>query len=67
MSDAERVQRGYLLTKEEALLQPYQITKNEIELQLTELRRLAKDNPPQQARITELRHKIWEKVEIARL
>jgi methyl-accepting chemotaxis protein len=60
--DAETGQRGYLLTGDEAYLEPYQSATSTIGPVLAELRRLTADSPRQQARIDEAESLIGAKL-----
>src|SRR5579871_2623527 len=53
--DAETGNRGFLITGDEAYLQPYYDAQKELPNDLDEFQRLTTDNPSQQARITEMR------------
>ncbi len=54
LTDTETGQRGYLLTGDDHFLEPYHAGKEQVEKQLTEVRRLTSDNPEQQQRLTAL-------------
>ncbi|HEX8230921.1 MAG TPA: PAS domain S-box protein [Chloroflexia bacterium] len=54
VQDAETNQRGYLLTGEESYLAPYRADVQTVNSHLAVLRDLTKDNPRQNARVTEL-------------
>ena len=62
MKDAETGERGFIITGQEAYLQPYQSALNEIHTHVEKLRQLTLDNPNQQARITVLEGKIAERL-----
>jgi methyl-accepting chemotaxis protein len=51
LKDAETGQRGYLLTGDEAFLEPYRSGSGDVLLQVKALRILSADNPNQQKRI----------------
>jgi signal transduction histidine kinase len=53
--DAETGNRGFLITGDEAYLQPYHDARRELPRELDEFQRLTVDSPSQQARITEMR------------
>jgi signal transduction histidine kinase len=53
--DAETGNRGFLITGDEAYLQPYYDAQKSLPRELAEFQRLAADNPSQQTRITEMR------------
>jgi CHASE3 domain sensor protein len=57
--DQESALRGYLLTSDQATLEPYHLARPLETLQ--ELRSLVADNPPQQSRLDDLRHhyELW--------
>lgn len=52
--DAETGQRGYLLTRSDAYLQPYLAAERDVETQLASLRRMTLDSPIQQASLDSL-------------
>lgn len=54
MLDAERGQRGFLITGQEDYLAPYTEAKASIPLRLAELRRMVGDEPDQSARLADL-------------
>jgi PAS domain S-box-containing protein len=56
--EAETGQRGYLITGNDAYLEPYQIAVSKVPLQIARLRKLTADNPDQQSRITILEEQI---------
>jgi signal transduction histidine kinase/ActR/RegA family two-component response regulator len=62
MQDAETGQRGFLLTGENAYLQPYENALNDIQSALSILRQLTADNPTQQQNITDAELVISEKL-----
>src|SRR5690348_7733696 len=51
MIDAETGQRGFLITGENAYLEPYQTALAQIDVHLLNLKRLTADNKLQQARL----------------
>lgn len=51
LKDAETGQRGYLLTGDEAFLEPYRTGSGDVLIQVKALRTLTADNPNQQKRI----------------
>ncbi len=53
--DAETGNRGYLISGEEAYLEPYNDAIRELPKELDDFQHLTSDNPSQQARITEMR------------
>jgi CHASE3 domain sensor protein len=55
LDDAETGQRGYLVTGAAEYLQPYRAAVSQVNDQLTALANLTKDNPTQEANISELR------------
>lgn len=59
---AETAQRGYLLTGDPSYLQPYGAARTEIGGHLSRLADLTKDDPTQQARVSELRGLEQEKL-----
>ena len=56
--DMETGERGYLVTGNDAFLQPYQEASNEIDSEFQGLLHLVADNPAQQARLETLRKSI---------
>jgi two-component sensor histidine kinase/CHASE3 domain sensor protein len=54
LSSAESGQRGYLLTGDARLLEPYRTARQSFDAQLGELRLLVAENPSQVQRLTEL-------------
>ena len=61
LKDAETGQRGYLLTRLEEYLEPYQVAVARIEEHIKQLRDLTSDNPSQQRRILLLAQKVADK------
>jgi PAS domain S-box-containing protein len=51
LQDAERGQRGYVISGKDEYLQPYRRSVTEVESRLTGLRNLTADNPAQQERL----------------
>jgi methyl-accepting chemotaxis protein len=62
LKDAETGQRGYVITGDEAYLEPYQAVVNSIPNVVKELRQLTADNPNQQKRIDEVEPLIAAKL-----
>jgi methyl-accepting chemotaxis protein len=62
LKDAETGQRGYVITGDEAYLEPYQSGVGGIPNVLKELRQLTADNPDQQKRIDEVEPLITAKL-----
>ena len=60
--DAETGQRGYLLTGEEAYLEPYRTAINSINQTIGDLRSLTSDNSNQQRRVQSLEPLVREKL-----
>jgi CHASE3 domain sensor protein len=58
IQDAERGQRGFLITGNEAYLDPYRSTVPRIPIILSALKELTQDNPEQQRRWSDLGHQI---------
>jgi methyl-accepting chemotaxis protein len=54
LKDAETGQRGYVITGDDAFLEPYTAALGDISKVLRELRDLTRDNPAQQKRLDEL-------------
>src|ERR1700749_3522558 len=52
--DAETGNRGYLITGDEAYLQPYNDALRDLPIELAAFRKLTADNPSQQRRISEM-------------
>jgi signal transduction histidine kinase len=63
LRDAERGQRGYLLTGKDEYLSPYHAARDRIGLLQGELQKLTADNPAQQERIRALAPVIQHKLE----
>jgi methyl-accepting chemotaxis protein len=63
MKDAETGQRGFLLTGNEAYVEPYQSALDASERTMVDLRTLTADNPRQQASVTEARSLIVAKLD----
>jgi signal transduction histidine kinase len=53
--DAETGSRGYLLTRDERFLEPYEKAKTELPASLNAFKQLTSDNPSQQSRAEEMR------------
>jgi methyl-accepting chemotaxis protein len=67
MKDAETGQRGFVITADDAYLEPYQNAVPETSRVLHELRELTVDNPAQQRRISEIEPLVATKLaELAR-
>jgi len=62
MVDAETGQRGYIITGEDAYLEPYQAALGVIDQDLRELRELTKDNASQQHRLDLLQPMVSERI-----
>ena len=62
LSDAETGQRGYLLTGDQAYLEPYRTGIKGVDQALAHLKRLTSDNPNQQKRIQTLEPLIESKL-----
>src|SRR5207245_2033666 len=60
--DAETGQRGYLLTGEEAYLEPYRVAIKNIDQTIGKLTNLTSDNPNQQKRIQTLEPLVEQKL-----
>ena len=60
--DAETGQRGYMITGDEAYLEPYHVALGVIDQDVKELRDLTKDNPNQQRRLEALAPKVAQQV-----
>jgi PAS domain S-box-containing protein len=63
IQDAERGQRGYLITGDDVYLEPYRFGVKEAPARLEELRRLTLDDPEQQNRVGDLQTQINRKLE----
>ncbi|RRS06023.1 response regulator [Aquabacterium soli] len=63
MKDAETGQRGYLLTGQEAYLEPYTKARAELPGKLERIRELTSDNPAQQQRLSTLKRFTQEKMD----
>ena len=62
LSDAETGQRGFVITGDEAFLEPYTEATRSIEREVRELRELTADNPAQQKRIDRMEPLIAAKL-----
>ncbi len=62
MKDAETGQRGFLLTKQEAFLEPYHSALASLDQNMADLRLLMADDPGQRARMEALRLLVREKL-----
>jgi hypothetical protein len=62
LSTAESGQRGYLLTRDERLLEPLHAVRRDLDGKLRELQSLVADNPPQSARLEALTPRIIERL-----
>ena len=62
LTDAETGQRGYLLTAEEAYLEPYRAAIKDIDQTIGHLKSLTSDNPNQQKRIQALEPLVGKKL-----
>jgi methyl-accepting chemotaxis protein len=62
LKDVETGQRGFLLTADEAFLEPYKHGIGEVERNFIELKRLTADNPLQQQRLAALRPVLDERL-----
>ena len=60
--DAETGQRGFLLTRREAYLEPYNAARERVGRQVSDLQALTADNPAQQQRIEELQPLIRQRL-----
>ncbi|WP_292082889.1 MULTISPECIES: response regulator [unclassified Brevundimonas] len=62
VQDAETGQRGYLLTGNPLYLQPYDMAAAAVERRLEEVARLTRDNPVQQAHLSQVRRHVEAKM-----
>jgi len=62
LKDAENGQRGYLLTGERPYLEPYEQAVARLPAQITRLRQLTIDNPPQTAHVLKLEQLAAERL-----
>ena len=60
--DAETGQRGFLLTRREVYLEPYEAARTRVGQQVADLRVLTADNPAQQQRLDELQPLIRDRL-----
>lgn len=60
--DAETGQRGFLLTRREVYLEPYEAARARVAQQVADLRLLTADNPSQQQRLDELQPLIRDRL-----
>lgn len=63
LKDAETGQRGYVITGDEAFLEPYQTGTTDVHPVVKELRELTADNPNQQKRIDQMEPLIAAKLD----
>jgi signal transduction histidine kinase len=63
LKDAETGQRGFILTQEEAYLEPYQEAVVRVHDELDQLTELTSDNPGQQERLARLEQKVSAKLD----
>jgi PAS domain S-box-containing protein len=66
MKDVETGQRGYMVTRDDSYLEPYNSALGAVETGIAELQRLTRDNPRQQQRFAVLVPLIREKLSNAR-
>jgi methyl-accepting chemotaxis protein len=64
IQDAERAQRGFLLTGEESYLAPYELGITVIPKSIGRLQSLTVDNPEQQARLVTLQSHLATKLDV---
>ncbi|MEJ7849199.1 MAG: PAS domain S-box protein [Pyrinomonadaceae bacterium] len=64
VKDAERGQRGFIVTGESRYLEPYNTAVKAIDAKVNEVEQLTADSPAQQARFPELRRRIGLRLEI---
>jgi|SRR5215510_6116070 len=62
-TDAETGQRGFLITGRTTYLEPYEAGKAAVQLRLSRMEELTRDNPSQQKRIEALRPMVADKLE----
>ena len=60
--DAETGQRGYIITGSSSYLEPYSNSKEHIDEALRQLKTLTRDDPAQQANISEVNSLVTEKL-----
>ncbi|WP_152188639.1 methyl-accepting chemotaxis protein [Georgenia satyanarayanai] len=63
LTDAEAGQRGYVITGEDAYLEPYTAARDSVGAHLAAVRDLTADNPAQQARLADLEPLVATKFE----
>jgi two-component sensor histidine kinase len=63
LNAGESAQRGYLLTADESLLEPYRTLRDTIPARLEALRAVLSDNPQQVARVEELTAVVMQRIE----
>jgi diguanylate cyclase (GGDEF)-like protein len=61
IKDVETGQRGYIITGDDAYLQPYKAARSRVDRRLSRLRQLTADNPRQQRRLAALEPMIGAK------
>src|SRR6185312_4646645 len=64
VKDAETGTRGYLITGDEAYLQPYNQALQELPIELASFRKLTSDSPSQQRRIGEIEAVLEQRLEL---
>src|SRR5262245_9535206 len=64
LKDAETGERGYIISGDEAYLEPYQAALGQINRHVQTVQQLTADNPRQQARIPLLESKIAERLSL---
>ncbi|WP_438010990.1 CHASE3 domain-containing protein [Sorangium sp. So ce321] len=65
--DAETGQRGFIITGDDAFLEPYGVALHSLDADYEELRRLTEDSPVEQERLDRLRPIMRDKLEEMRL
>jgi PAS domain S-box-containing protein len=63
LAEAQTATRGYIITGQEALLEPYQVAAPAVRAHLDRLRSLTADNPHQQRRLAMLESAVAEKLD----
>lgn len=64
LQDAERVQRGYILTGDDSYLVPYAMERQDAEARLARLRLITFDNPVQEGRLAALAPLVARRLEM---
>ncbi len=64
VKDAQGAERGYIITGEEAYLEPYNVAAEDIPRTLAQLRQMTSDNPAQHEQIARLQELVNQRLEV---